>query len=328
MRQRPKREHSVRKHSVRPVLVKRLVSRFVPTFVSTFTTPLEAPRVIHMARATHAMHVAQVTLVVALTLGCPFARAYDMPLPSSDSRVREVPYRQDEVVRIDAQRGFATHIALDSHEQILIVAPGDRDGWQVVANKGDHDVYLKPQLAAHDTNLEIRTDRRSYSFDLIVLPLKTRFGSGREMYRVTFTYPDDVEAKTQLDAQQAVLDARLAQASVVRNAQYSMQVMPHSEDIAPSAAWDNGRFTYIRIPNNRRIPAIFRVAEDDTESVVDEHMEGDLMVVHEVAQRFVLRLGDEVVGLWNDAYDMDGVPPSDGTTVSGVKRVLRSSGHE
>ena len=54
--------------------------------------------------------------------------------------------------------------------------PGDRDGWQVVANRGDHDVWLKPQLAAHDTNLEIRTDKRSYSFDLVVLPLKAKFG--------------------------------------------------------------------------------------------------------------------------------------------------------
>ena len=58
------------------------------------------------------------------------------------------------------------------------------------------------------------------------------------------------------------------------------------------------------------------------------HMEADVIVVHEVARRFVLRLGDEVVGLWNDAFDVDGVPPADGTTVTGVKRVLRSDGHE
>jgi len=57
-------------------------------------------------------------------------------------------------------------------------------------------------------------------------------------------------------------------------------------------------------------------------------MDGDTVVVHEIAKRFVLRLGDEVVGLWNDAYDMDGVPPQDGTTVDGVKRVLRSDSHD
>jgi type IV secretion system protein VirB9 len=267
-------------------------------------------------------------LAAGLGAGTIGAHAYDVPGWSRDSRVRHVVYRQDEVVRVIAQRGFATHIALDPAEHILVVAPGDRDGWQVVATRGEHDVYLKPQLVAHDTNLEIRTDRHSYSFDLVVLPLRARFGNDREMYRITFVYPDAEVAKATAADDATLVRERLDQPPVVRNAAYSMQVMVHSEDIAPTAAWDDGRFTYIRIPNNRRIPAIFRVANDDSESVVDRHMEDDVIVVHEVARRFVLRLGDEVVGLWNDAFEVDGVPPADGTTVSGVKRVLRSDGHE
>lgn len=254
--------------------------------------------------------------------------AFDLPGWSEDSRVRQVVYRVDEVVCIQAQRGFATHIALDPHEQIEVVAPGDRDGWQVVADKGDHDVYLKPQLAAHDSNLEIRTNRRSYSFDLVVLPLKAKFGNRNVMYRVTFAYPDDPKSPIQASTDAALVKQRLSQPSIVRNADYSMEVLPNSDDIAPTAAWDDGRFTYLRIPNNRRMPAIFRVADDGTESVVDKHVQGDMIVVHEVATRLMLRLADEVVGIWNDAYDMDGVPPEDGTTVSGVKRVLRSRDDE
>ncbi|MFM0758280.1 TrbG/VirB9 family P-type conjugative transfer protein [Paraburkholderia strydomiana] len=269
-----------------------------------------------------------VALAAGLGVVCTVGHAYDVPRWSADSRVRQVVYRQDEVVRVIAQRGFATHIALDPAEQIAVVAPGDRDGWQVVANRGDHDVYLKPQLAAHDTNLEIRTDRHSYSFDLVVLPVGTRFGNHEEMYRITFVYRDAQAAKAKAADEAALVRERLDRSPVVRNAAYSMQVMQHSEDIAPIAAWDDGRFTYIRIPNNRRIPAIFRVADDDSESVIDRHMEGDVIVVHEVARRFVLRLGGEVVGLWNDAFDVDGLPPAEGTTVTGVKRVLRSDGHE
>ncbi|KWN60603.1 TrbG/VirB9 family P-type conjugative transfer protein [Burkholderia ubonensis] len=267
------------------------------------------------------------TALVAL-LFAGLAHAFDLPGWNNDSRVRQVIYRADDVVRIEAQRGFATHISLDPREHILVVAPGDRDGWQVVANKGDHDVYLKPQLAAHDSNLEIRTDRRSYSFDLVVLPLKAKFGNDRVMYRVTFVYPDELAMQARGESDATRVAKRLAQPPVVRNARYSMQVMPDSDDIAPTAAWDDGRFTYLRIPNNRRMPAIFRVADDGTESVVDKHVEGDTIVVHEVAKRFVLRLGNEVVGIWNDAYDMDGVPPHDGTTVNGVKRVLRSHNDE
>jgi len=267
-------------------------------------------------------------LVGGLAGGGAAAFAYDVPGWSGDPRVRQVVYRQDEVVRVIAQRGFATHIALDPAEHILVVAPGDRDGWQVVANRGDHDVYLKPRLAAHNTNLEIRTDRRSYSLDLVVLPLRVRSGNHVEMYRITFIYPDAQAANTKAADDAALVRARLNQHPAVRNTAYSMQVMPHSEDIAPGAAWDDGRFTYIRIPKNRRIPAVFRVADNDSESVVDRHMEDDVIVVHEVARRFVLRLGDEIVGLWNDAFDVDGLPPAGGTTVTGVKRVLRSDGHE
>ncbi|CAM2191011.1 Type IV secretion system protein virB9 [Burkholderia cepacia] len=270
------------------------------------------------------MRILMLATVLASLLFAGVVRAVDLPGWNNDPRVRQVIYRADDVVRVEAQRGFATHIALGPREHIQVVAPGDRDGWQVVANKGDHDVYLKPQLAAHDSNLEIRTDRHSYSFDLMVLPLKSKFGNGRVMYRVTFVYLDELAKQAAGNSDVELVAKRLAQPAAVRNPRYSMQVMPNSDDIAPTAAWDDGRFTYLRIPNNRRMPAIFRVADNGTESVVDKHIDGDTIVVHEVAKRFVLRLAGEVVGIWNDAYDMDGVPARDGTTVNGVKRVLRS----
>jgi type IV secretion system protein VirB9 len=38
----------------------------------------------------------------------------------------------------------------------------------------------------------------------------------------------------------------------------------------------------------------------------------------------MLRAGSAVVGLWNEAFDLDGRPPGDGTTVPGVRRVLKA----
>lgn len=52
-------------------------------------------------------------------------------------------------------------------------------------------------------------------------------------------------------------------------------------------------------------------------------MEKEFAVVQRMGRRFVLRLGQAVVGVWNDAYDMNGVPPANGVTVSGVSRVVR-----
>ena len=39
-------------------------------------------------------------------------------------------------------------------------------------------------------------------------------------------------------------------------------------------------------------------------------------------RRFLLGLA--VVGVWNEAFDLDGVPPGGGTTVPGVQRVVKA----
>jgi type IV secretion system protein VirB9 len=39
----------------------------------------------------------------------------------------------------------------------------------------------------------------------------------------------------------------------------------------------------------------------------------------------MLRAGSAVVGVWNEAFDLDGLPPGNGTTVSGVDRQIKST---
>ncbi|NEK79305.1 MAG: TrbG/VirB9 family P-type conjugative transfer protein, partial [Xanthomonas perforans] len=89
----------------------------------------------------------------------------------------------------------------------------------------------------------------------------------------------------------------------------------------------DGRFTYLRFPNNRDFPTVFLVAGDKSESIVNANVDPsapDILVVHRVAREMVLRLGSAVVGIYNDSYNMDGVPTNTGTTVPGVERVIKS----
>ena len=53
-------------------------------------------------------------------------------------------------------------------------------------------------------------------------------------------------------------------------------------------------------------------------------MEDDLLVVDRVSRRLMLRAGSAVVGVWNEAFDLDGVPPDGGTTVPGVQRGVKT----
>jgi type IV secretory pathway VirB9-like protein len=68
------------------------------------------------------------------------------------------------------------------------------------------------------------------------------------------------------------------------------------------------------------------VAADKTESLVNTHIDPkvpDVLVIHRVAPEMALRLGNEVVGIFNENYDANGVPAISGTTVHGIKRTIR-----
>lgn len=165
------------------------------------------------------------------------------------------------------------------------------------------------------------------------------------MYRVVFRYPEDRRTATAAAAntraqlalalttpQQpakvddaAVLQSRLAESSPTpSNWAYSMQVLAGSDELIPSVAFDDGRFTYFGFGANRDVPTVFMVDGTGEESMVPFHMAGDLLVVQRTARRFVLRLGAAAVGVWNDAYDSFGRAPVDGTTVDGVVREART----
>ena len=112
----------------------------------------------------------------------------------------------------------------------------------------------------------------------------------------------------------------------VRNAAYSVATGKDSEDIVPVMVFDDGTQTYFSFPNNRPIPTVFQIAPDGSEEMVNTRMDpDDLLVADRVGRRFVLRLGESVAAIINDAFDLDGVPPKDGTTVPGVARVVKTA---
>jgi type IV secretion system protein VirB9 len=277
-------------------------------------------------------------LAIAAATLTQAAWAYDVPGSASDSRIRSVIYDPDEVVRLYLQRGFSTHIVLDKGEQIVTAAPGDSENWIIVARKGEHDVYIKPKVSAAQSNLNLTTTKRSYAFDLLLLPNKASMVDANKMYLVRFVYPDQQAAVSKGKMEEANVAMQMGRKAPPRNFNYTMQALPGSDVIEPTRVYDDGRFTYITIPNNREIPVVFKVSDDKSESLTNYHMEcndpsqqcSDTIVVHEVAKRFVLRLSKEVVGLWNESYDPDGVPPTNGMTVGGgnLKRVIRSAKDE
>lgn len=270
-----------------------------------------------------------ITRVVLTSLSITgYAQANAQVNESLANPVQLVPYDTSQATMIKAKRGFATHIDLEADEHIVKdgVGGGDTDNWITSAKAGSNFILLKPKKNAHDSNLVVKTDRRSYAFDLRVLK---DHSPDKGTWRIAYTYPkSNTEVAPLTSAQIEVINkAKVKQLQdapqTIRNTQYSMQAMPNSGEIAPTAAWDDGNFTYLKIPSHREIPAVFRVTADGAESMVNIHMEGDnkdTIVIHGMAKHYVLRLSKQVVGVWNDAYDIEGVSPNNGTVTLGVSR--------
>ena len=265
-----------------------------------------------------------------------------------DPRLREVIYDARAVVTVPVKRGVVTLVVLDPEEFIAEVAAGlggdcakAEAAWCIAAQPGGRHLFVKPKSTAGAANtLAVVTDRRTHSFRFVVLA----DGDARApVYRLVVKAPrPTVVARAALrdglalsgmpllppaptpPSPQQVIAERLQAKAQVLNTSYSIAEGKGSEDIVPAMVFDDGRFTYLRFPGNREVPAVFHVLGDGSETLVNARMEDDLLVVDRVSRRLMLRAGSAVVGVWNEAFDLDGVPPGGGTTVYGVQRSLKA----
>jgi type IV secretion system protein VirB9 len=264
----------------------------------------------------------------------------------ADPRLREVVYDPRAVVTVPVKRGVVTLVVLDADESITEVAAGlggdcakAESAWCVAAQPGGRNFFVKAKSSASAANnLAVVTDRRTHAFRFIVLA----DGDPKPpVYRLVVKAPPRVAPAVRLALRDAVplvalpaippppppqqvVAERMQAKPQVMNTQYSVAEGAGSQDIVPTLVFDDGRFTYLRFPGNREIPAVFHVLGDGGETLVNARMEDDLLVVDRVSRRLMLRAGSAVVGIWNEAFDLDGQPPGDGTTVPGVQRVLKA----
>lgn len=253
------------------------------------------------------------------------SNAYAVTLPSKssyDPRIQSVNYNALDVVEIRAKVGYATGLFFSESEIIEDIAVGFNDGWEVVESR--NVIYLKPISVAQDenffepnsdwkTNLIVRTNEKVYSFDLKVTE------ENKDMaYKVAFNYPDKAQKaflerqkkaqkqaeEKRLLAEQKSINKELNQLQIPENWDYSMQVGKNSRNIAPSFIYDDGKRTYFGF-ERASIPAIFYYQGDQemmSNTSVTETGKYTIIRVHNVAERFILRSGEQVIGVINNGF--------------------------
>lgn len=284
------------------------------------------------------------------------AQAVEIPSGSPfDARIQHVKYNAGDVVTVRAVTGLGGRIVFGEGEEIKDVATGFTEGWELRdrANvlyvkpqsvKLDDGTVRQPKEGEWDTNLMVKTmvgdTPRFYDFDLkLIGQADTKDKSGdksyasvesrRASFRVVFEYPDEQAAKSKAERERKVANAASNYANAPKNWDYTMQAGKSSSEILPTMAYDDGRFTFLRFAPDRPLPAVFEVAEDKSESVVNWHIEqNDLLVIHSLAREFVLRHGTAVVSVYNEGYGRVGLGPIDGTSIPSLKRSVKADAEE
>jgi type IV secretion system protein VirB9 len=281
----------------------------------------------------------------------------------NDARIRSIVYKPNEVTVVRVQRGVVTRIVLESDEKIVIPVVGlsadcsrELDEWCISAIAGSNQIFVRPRDNATSNNMELHTSKRDYSFVFELVPdsvsrAKTS-GPNAPFFRVVFDYPkpklptvapevaraaavDDLLRRVDASAARSVPQKvdpdfgmtptqRLkAEGIQVRNANYTKQILPRGQDADPTMVFDDGRFTYFEFPGAREIPAIFAVGSDDEATRVNWHMNGPFVVVQRTARKFTIRLGEAVVGVFNESFDATGIETPTATVSPAVTREIK-----
>jgi len=76
------------------------------------------------------------------------------------------------------------------------------------------------------------------------------------------------------------------------------------------------------------MPAIYIENSDGSESLVPKSTDGNLVLVHAISRKFILRRGGDVLCVFSEAYDRVGINPETNTTSPSVERVVKTASGE
>ena len=193
-----------------------------------------------------------------------------------DPRLQSVVYDPSQIVRLRGTLGYQLTVELSSDEQIQNIAIGDSAAWQVSINRrGDH-LFVKPIRADVSTNMTVITNIRVYNFELLPLPEPT----SDMPWNIQFRYPAPRVEET--SSQFVNVSSVLRRTSRYR--------VTGDRMVRPVSISDDGVHTYLRWPADRPIPAVYELAANGDEQLVNGGMRGDEYVIDSVAVELVFRI--------------------------------------
>ncbi len=134
---------------------------------------------------------------VTKTLHCFFISAVLAVVPADVVKAavthQDYAYAEGKTYVVNTALGIATQIVVGRDEKVVDFGTGFSAGWELV--RRENVFYIKPKDIDAETNMYIRTDKRSYVIDLRVVSKDwKKIDDAKQAgvhYVVQFTYPQD-----------------------------------------------------------------------------------------------------------------------------------------
>jgi len=298
------------------------------------------------------------TLILVFTV--QIIQAEEDPKPSKkDKRITSIVYNPNDVFNVYARDGFVTIIMFDKDEIITSAGTGFSGGWTIsqranvlriipkaytttlAKDKDTGETVAKkmvvvPNAKAWKTNLFVTTNKRTYMFNLFLSNKKAQ-------YKITFKYPHERakeraakknQEKVQAQQEMAIVEEKniqrdLDHSRVPRNWNFDMSANANSNDIKPSFVYDDGVFTYIGFTPSKTMPVAF-LREGESEAMLNTSVKEirrhnssfSVLVVHRLIKQIMLRSGDKLVAVRNNAYESNPMPMTQDTSNSSIEREI------
>ncbi|WP_183940437.1 P-type conjugative transfer protein VirB9 [Rhizobium paranaense] len=209
-----------------------------------------------------------------------------------DPRVTSVVYQPNNVVRVFATYGISTMIIFDEDEKFETIAVGDSESWDVVPTDKGNILFVKPKAKNVSTNMNVVTSKRIYYLELNDYAPE----DNKKTFGIRFVYPDkDLNATLRKEAEARVGYPNISgidKANV--NIDYSFS---GDGSLKPLMIFDDGKKTFFKF--GPKVPAIFAVNSDFSETLRNVRREGDYIVVDGTEAQYTLRDGNRWTCIFN-----------------------------
>jgi type IV secretion system protein VirB9 len=235
-----------------------------------------------------------------------------------DSRIRTAAYNAEEIYRLTGFVGYHLDLEFEVGEAFTGISAGDPEALTYSAH--DNVLTLRPRVELAQMNLTVTTSKRRYYFEYSVSARRPNRATDDVMYAVRFSYPVAAGADALTAEERIALELAKAAQNHPRNIDYWFCGNPA---VKPVAASDDGVHTRLTFAPNSELPAIFVRADDGTESLLNFNVDAGDVVIHRVAERFIVRRGKITGCIVNKAFGGSGRRLESGTVTPDVIRARK-----